>query len=297
MKKNITIKVVVLIVAIILWLHFTLVSTHEQDYEVPIALTALDSEFVVLNEDELYVPVTIKAKGIDLLALKFSESQCIINADNYEPGENPVYVSHENFFFPERLNIELRRVHDIKDKTIVIDELTTKLIPVSIEYASAEDEEYFVNNTMADVRIDIEVSGPATIINDIDHIRTKPASKEMFQDGTASIELVKPHPKIDFSRNYINIDIVETKIVNRTISLIPIDFPHHLDIAILPQKVSLLISGPADIVDDLSINDITAEILEEEIIDKEYADIHFELPAGVKLLEYTPKRIQILRNE
>lgn len=297
MKKNITIKVVVLIVAIILWLHFTLVRNHEQDYEVPIALTALDSEFVVLNEDELYVPVTIKAKGIDLLALKFSESQCIINADNYEPGENPVYVSYENFSFPERLNIELRRVHDIKDKTIVIDELTSKLIPVSIEYASAEDEEYFVNNTMADVRIDIEVSGPATIINEIDNIRTKPASKEMFQDGTASIELVKPHPKIDFSRNYINIDIVETKIVNRTISLIPIDFPHHLDIAILPQKVSLLISGPADIVDDLSINDITAEILEEEIIDKEYADIHFELPAGVKLLEYTPKRIQILRNE
>jgi hypothetical protein len=297
MKKNIAIKVVVLIVAIILWLHFTLVRTHEQGYEVPIALTALDSGFVVLNEDELYVPVTIKAKGIDLLALKFSESQCIISADNYEPGENPVYVSHENFFFPERLNIELRRVHDIKDKSIVIDESITKLIPVSIEYASAEDEEYFVNNTMADVRIDIEVSGPATIINEIDHIRTKPASKDLFHDGTASIELIKPHPKVDFSRNHINIDIVETKIVNRTISLIPIDFPHHLDIAILPQKVSLLISGPADIVNDLSINDIKAEVLEKEIIDKEYAEIHFELPAGVKLLEYTPKRIQILRNE
>lgn len=297
MKKNITIKVVVLMVAIILWLHFTLVRTHEQEYEVPIVLTALDSGYAVMNEDDLYVPVTIKAKGIELLALKFSETQCIINAGNFKPGENPVYISHENFFFPERLNIELRRVHDIKDKAIVIDELITELIPVSIEYASAEDEEYFVNNTMADVRIDIEVSGPSEILKDIDYIRTKPASKDMFQAGTATIELINPHPKIKLTRNHINIDMVETKIVNRTISLIPVDFPHHLNINILPQKVSVLISGPADIVHNVTINDIKAEIVEEDIIHEDYADIHFELPAGVKLVEYTPQRIQILRNE
>ena len=87
------------------------------------------------------------------------------------------------------------------------------------------------------------------------------------------------------------------RIITRTISLIPIKYPENLNISIIPQNVSAMISGPEDIVSKLDNKIIIAYLNESKIKKNNFVQVDFDFPAGVKLIEYTPHKIQIIHNE
>ena len=91
-------------------------------------------------------------------------------------------------------------------------------------------------------------------------------------------------------------EITNTKIIRRTITLIPIKYSENKNITIIPQKVSVMVSGPKEIVEQLDNNTITAN-LNTSILNRDFASVSFRVPTGVKIIEYTPQRIQVIQND
>ncbi len=296
MKKNLHIKILVLIIAILLWMLQVLLKTHEQSILVPIKLINTPSE-LVLEEDELSkVSVQIKAKGTDILYLKLSKIFFEIDAEKFKYGKNRLKISEKNLTYSNRVLLQILKIDISKNLYVNMDKLVEKKKPVEIRYTSAKDEEFFIENKISNPLQRVTVKGPLAILNKIKRIQTEQISRKMVEDGKLTALLVTPDPKVVLLKDKVVFEVSHTKIINRTISLIPIKFPEGEKISIIPQKVSVMIRGPKEIVEKLDNKTIIAN-LNISKIRKNFTEVYFEVPTGVRIVEYTPKKIQVIRNE
>ena len=119
----------------------------------------------------------------------------------------------------------------------------------------------------------------------------------MLKNNKLYITLMLPDERMQVADEILVYDVEKTRLITKTISLIPVSYPLDMNIAIIPQKVSIMIKGPEDIVSKLDNKNIAAKIDSEKIKKRDFSEVEFELPAGVKLIEYTPRQIQIVRND
>lgn len=296
MKKNLLIKILVLFFAILLWMLQVLLKTHEQSILVPIKLINTSSE-LVLEEDELpKVSVQIKAKGTDILYLKLSKIFFEIDAEKFKYGKNRLKIYEKSLSYSNRVLLQILKIDTGKNLYVNMDKLVEKKKPVEIRYTSAKDEEFFIENKISNPLQRVTVKGPLAILNNIKRIQTERISKKMVENGKLTVLLVTPDPKVVLLKDRVVFEVSQTKIINRTISLIPIRFPEMENISIIPQKVSVMIRGPKEIVEKLDNKTIIAN-LNISKIRKNFTEVYFEVPTGVRIVEYTPQKIQVIRNE
>jgi len=146
------------------------------------------------------------------------------------------------------------------------------------------------------------VNGPKSIIDQLEKINTEKINQKMLKDGKINVNLIVPDPRIRFIKNKITLEVTVTKQIERTISLIPIHYPLDMGITIIPQKISIMILGPQDIINKVEKRSIHAFINEETLKklksgESIFAPVEFTVPTGVKLVEYTPQQIQISKND
>jgi len=297
MKKNFGIKILVIVIAIFLWVQQVLLKTHIQEIPVPILLNDIPDNLVITEETPIKVPVVIEARGMDLFILKISNISFKVDAKNFKYGKNEFKVSEQNLFYPERLDLNLKKVKTGKGLSVWLDKLITKRKPIKILYASAKDEEFFLQYKILNPQQQVEIKGPSSIVNNIKGIKTRKISQKMVKDYKLTVSLENPNKNTHMLTNQVIFEIMNIRIISRTISLIPIKYPENLNISIIPQKVSAMISGPEDIVSKLDNKIIIAYLDELKMKKNNFVQVDFDLPAGVKLIEYTPHKIQIIHNK
>ncbi|NQT64699.1 MAG: hypothetical protein HQ554_00780 [FCB group bacterium] len=296
MKKNILIKLFVLFIAIVLWLHQILIKTHSLEFNIPIKLINTPENLIPDSSRLPEVSVNISATGKDILFFKFSKKFFDIDTSHFRYGKNQIDPNLEQLVFSEKIDFIVNSIDKSEDFFINMDKLVERAKPLKIQYASANDEEFFINNKVKDANREITIKGPLALLNAIEYILTQNISNKMIVDGKLTVELISPNPKIELMQEKVEFEITNTKIIQRTISLIPIKYPETENITIIPQKVSVMVSGPKEIVEQLDINSIIAN-LNTSILKRDFANVSFEVPSGVKIIEYTPQRIQVIQND
>lgn len=296
MRNNLLIKILVLIIAILLWVQQTLQKNHEIEINLPIILKNLPAQYTVEQSEFPEITVSIKAKGFDLLFSRLSQLNFEVDASNFRYGKNQIILSKKNINYPKRANLDILNINYDNDLFVNVDKVVEKMKPVEIVFATADDESFFIANKITNEKQRVLVKGPQEIINKIDVIKTEPITQKMISNNKITANLLTPDPKISLDKKQVVFNVTQTKIINKTISLIPIKFPETEKITIIPQKVSVMISGPEDIVENLTNYSFEAH-LDLQNIKKGFTGVTFDLPSGVKLIEYTPQRIQVSYNE
>lgn len=296
MKNNISIKLLVLFIAIVLWLHQILIKTHSLEISIPLKL--IDTPLNLIPDSSRLPKVTIgiSATGKDILLFKLSRKFFHIDTSHFRYGKNQIDIIKDQLVYSDKIELNINSIDKSEDFFINMDKLVERSKPIKIQYASANDEEYFLKNKVKNANRKISVKGPLALLNNVEYILTNNISSKMIVDGKLTMNLISPDPKIELSKDKISFEITNTKIIQRTISLIPIKYPETENITIIPQKVSVMVSGPKEIVEQLNINSIIAN-LNLSILKKEFASVSFEVSSGVKIIEYTPQRIQVIQND
>ena len=297
MKKNFGIKILVLLIAIFLWFQQVLLKTHIQEIPVPVFLKNIPENLILIEEAPVEIPVIFDARGMDLFILKLSNVYFEVNAAKFKFGNNHFNISEQNLFYLERLKLNIKKIQQEQELSVSLDRIITKKKPIEILFSSAKDEEFFLQNKILNHQQKAEIKGPSSIINNIKRIKTRKISQRMVKDNKLTIPLENPDENTNLLTHQVVFNITSIRMITRTISLIPVKFPENLNISIIPQKVSAMISGSEDIVSKLDNKIIIAYLDENKVKRNDFMEVSFELPAGVKLIEYTPKKIQIIHNE
>ena len=296
MKNNLLIKVLVLLIAIFLWAQQILLRTHTVVLDVPIQLLNIPTDLAIEQIELPKIPVKVRGKGLDIISANISKVTIDVDASNFLYGKNRIRFGEKNFNYSDKIKLFIVEMQDDSNFQVSMDKLVEKKKPINIQYASAKDEEFFIENKIINTQQRVTIKGPLAIISEIKNIKTQKISKKMVVNNKLNVSLINPHENIQLLKDIVVLEITQTKIVNKTISLIPIKFPESENITIIPQKVSVMVRGPEELVEKLDINTITAN-LELGKIRKNFTDVSFELPSGIKIVEFTPKKIQVIRNE
>jgi len=297
MSKNLLLKIIVLLVAAVLWLQLILLQEHVESFKIPITLVNLPAKLVPDQETLPEIPITIKGKGIDLLYLQLSGVTFEVDASELKYGENKLLLNSNNLAKPKRIKIELQEVAAGEDIYVNLDKVIERKKSIELQYESAEDDEFFTNYKIQITGIKVAVSGPSSLVNKVKSIKTEELSRNGVVNDKIRVNLLKPDARLQLQKEQLNLEIMESRIITKTISLIPITFPHTLGISIIPQKVTVMISGPEDILQKVDKNAIKAQLDINNIHKLDYTGILFELPTGTKIQEYTPSRIQVIKND
>ncbi len=296
MKNNLLIKVLVLLIAVLLWAQQILLRTHTVVLDVPIQLINIPEDLAIEQIELPKIPVKVRGKGLDIISANISKVTIDVDASNFLYGKNRIRFGEKNINYSDRIHLIIVEMQDDSNLQVSMDKLVEKKKPISIQFASAKDEEFFIENKIINTQQRVTLKGPLALVSEIKNIKTQKISKKMVVDNKLNVSLINPHENIQLLKDTIVLEITQTKIVNKTISLIPIKFPDSENITIIPQKVSVMVRGPEELVEKLDINTITAN-LELGKIRKNFTDVSFELPSGIKIVEFTPKKIQVIRNE
>lgn len=296
MKNNLLIKLLVLLIAILLWIQQVMARTHTISLDIPIQLLNIPADLSIENFERTQIPVKVRAKGMDIISASLSQVSIDVDASNYLYGKNKVWFTEKNIHYSDRIQLDIIEIQNDRDLLVVMDKIAEKTKPVTIEYASAKDEEFFIENKIINDQQVVTIIGPLAVLSEIDQIKTEPISRKMVADGKMTVSLIKPFENVRFQEDEIVFELTQTKIINKTISLIPIKYPETAGISIIPQKVSLMVQGPQELVEKLNNSNIEAN-LETSKIRKGYTGVSFNLPSGIKIVEYTPQRIQIIQND
>ena len=296
MKNNLLIKVLVLLIAVLLWAQQILLRTHTVVLDVPIQLINIPEDLAIEQIELPKIPVKVRGKGLDIISANISKVTIDVDASNFLYGKNRIRFDEKNINYSDRIHLFIVEMQDDSNLQVSMDKLVEKKKPISIQFASAKDEEFFIENKIINTQQRVTLKGPLALVSEIKNIKTQKISKKMVVDNKLNVSLINPHENIQLLKDTIVLEITQTKIANKTISLIPIKFPDSENITIIPQKVSVMVRGPEELVEKLDINTITAN-LELGKIRKNFTDVSFELPSGIKIVEFTPKKIQVIRNE
>ena len=296
MKNNITIKFLVLFIAVVLWFHQILIKTHSLEINIPIKLIKTPQSLIPDSSKLPEVAVEISATGKDILLFQLSKKSFQINTSHFRYGKNQIVPKAEQLVYSKKIIIKINSINKTEDIFINMDKLVERSKPLKVQYSSAKDEEFFINNKVKNADKKIVIRGPLALINDVEFILTKKISSKIIKDGKLTVGLISPDPKIELLQDEMEFEITNTKIIRKTISLIPIKYSETENITIIPQKVSVMVSGPKEIVEQLDKNSIIAN-LNTSILSKNFANVSFEVPSGVKIIEYTPQKIQVIQND
>ena len=296
MKKNLFIKLLVLFIAIVLWLHQILIKTHTLEINIPLKLIETPQNLILDSSRLPEVTVEISATGMDILLFRFSKKFFQIDTSHFRYGKNQIDPKSDQLVYSDKIELKINSIDKTNDFFINMDKLVERTKPINIQYASANEEEFFLKNKVKNANRKIIIKGPLALLNVVESIFTKRISSKMIVDGKLTVDLISPDPKIELLQKKVEFEITNTKIIQKTISLIPIKFSETENITIIPQKVSVMVSGPKEIIEQLNKNNIIAN-LNKSILKKDYANVSFEVPSGVKIIEYTPQRIQVIQND
>ena len=244
MRRNISIKILVVLIAVVLWFQQVLLKIHTEELLIPIRFTNIPENLVVLEETLREIPVIIKTRGMDFLIMKMSQVYFNVDAGKFKFGNNFIQVTDQNLHYSDRITLEVKKINSSKNTIIEMDKLITKSFPIQIQYDTAKDEEFFLQNKIINNFQNIDVEGPQTILNKYKLIQTKKITKKMIKDNKLTIALITPDPKMNLEKDQISLEITQSKMVTKTISLIPVRYPLNQNISIIPQKVSAMVRGP-----------------------------------------------------
>ena len=295
MKKNLGLKLSVLFISLLLWFQQTLLQEHTVILSIPFKLINTPVNLIPEPYLKTSVNTQIKARGIDIFLIKILNAYFQVDISDFKYGKNLINLSKSNLVLPEHVNIKIEELNVLDKVIISMDRLVTKNKPIHINYATIKDLEYFLKNKIDIGNKRVKVRGALSIVNSINKIESEKISRKMVKNGIIKIRLIPPSENVILLEPKITLRVIEQKLVSKTISLIPIVFSTKNKIAIIPQKVSVMIRGPQNIVNKIDRNSIIAYIPDSELENKTFANIKFKIPNGITIIDYTPRKVQVIK--
>lgn len=293
MKKNISQKILAVILGLFIWLNFALIREYELEIFADIKVENIPKNFVITEISVAKIPFLIKAKGIHFIRLSLNGLNYQIDASNFLYGENKQQVELDRL----DINFDMGKakiVPNLKNYIVIfLDNFISVEKPIKLVFDKKATEELFVLKEGEYTPKKVKISGPKLLIKKIDFIETVKITKDDIEDDLVNLAAIE---NVILQPREVVLKTQSSSEDTRVISFIKIEHP--TNITIIPQKVSIKIKGDGKLLENISSSKIKAYIEANKIKESgKMVEVKIELPEGVSLKEKTPENVQVLKNE
>jgi len=146
MKKNLLIKILVFFLAMLFWILQSLWKDHQETINVPVHFLNMPKDLIISSGEISHIPFKFEARGLDFIVFKLSEAFVEIDADSFQYGLNKISVKPSDLRNQGRVRLNLDEFNTYNEFSIDLDKIVERKISIAVQYYSASDEEFFLNN-------------------------------------------------------------------------------------------------------------------------------------------------------
>ncbi len=295
--KSLNLKILVLLIVLMVWSVHHLMKTHHTQIELPVMFSNLSDDLILSPASSDQIEIFVEGKGFHVYNLIRTNNYIEINAKNFTYGSNEVNVTEHDIVLQETVQPGTINFYLNRHINFDFDRIKRSKVKIIKRFLTLEDEMFFRqrNATISPAEVDIE--GPEQIINKITNITTIPLSKNIVNDLHPVVELEIPEKVLGIKPDVVQIILEHQSYSSKTIPMINIEYPQHLGIIIIPQYATIKIEGSSENIAQIKPDMVRAYIEIEPDHNNDFAVTKFYVPDNVKLVDYTPRRVQVIRKE
>jgi len=298
--KNLGLKAFSLLIALLLFVFVRGQSNSAQmSFIAPVEIQNLPSEKVILLPTLRQAQVTVRGPA-------FLVSQVSAAAPSFRVKLPPLVENRfEAALIPDTLalppGVEVVGIEPPKIE-LLLDRRASKAVPVEVPRIGS------VNDNLQLVRFEVQppevlVSGPETEVKEVRAIETAPVDLRDIKQDTMLELLLRPswqHTKLVKDSSVVVTIKVTVVSVEKKFSGLPIDIRSRegRQYEISPKRVTVEVSGPRELVLQLSASQIVPYVRLDSLVDgNRAAMVSIDLPESVSLVAIDPEKVEVRKIE
>jgi len=258
------IKIIALILGILLWLHVATDRHYNYQMNLPINEIVLDSNLTLAQKPPESLTVTVSATGKQLIRQKWRERGLKIIANQFRPGRHSLTLSPSNTLLSSPISdLTLKEIISPSHFDLLVDRQASIPVKVQVDVITEPGDGFAVSSISSPVPDEVTVWGPQTIIRRIKEISTERKElKGLRNNIDLTLPLVTPDLYgISLDPDSVSVIIEVVPVKTRQFDNIPIvvyNIPSNRKVTVIPDHISIEISGPPADIDLLNKNAIIA---------------------------------------
>ncbi|RMF68339.1 MAG: hypothetical protein D6743_03530 [Calditrichaeota bacterium] len=303
LQSNFKIKIISLFLAIFIWFFVVTENEYEYEIDIPVSVTNIPEGMVLLNELPKTARVKVKGSGKDLISLGVNRRARLV-LDLTDAKKIKTFVLRpENIFLsrsPRTLQTEEIIAPD--SITVILDKFQRRKVPVVPRVKPKVAAGYTVVGSPRLVPDSVVVSGPQSIVSQIDQVYTEALQlTDLRFDVTRDVPLAAlPSNRATLDVHQVTLSLNVQKLSEITFTGIPVkvkNVPRGLSVHVVPSTLSLVLEGGSELLrEKVKREDIKAYIDYRRVrgaLGKEHPAV-IETPPGTSHRDARPKTFRLV---
>lgn len=289
MHKNLGLKALSLVLALLIWLQMSLNSEHTTTARIPVQLNNLPSN-ITLSEIPRDVAFAIKGKGQDLLRLYFSNTKISIDASTIKEKSSKLPLDNYSIIdLPANISVEFLGPADDTDINLNTDVLVhkdVKIVPIfenSAARAQYQNQKYLLTPEK------IRINGPRKVISELNSINTIPITLSMLEQDRFDIAIAFKNQQVSSNIAKASVSRIPVRIETRIFEAQPIQSSHR---SLMPNTATLKVEGTAEQIKMLKASAIIIRA-DDEPDAEGWVTLKVLLPEGFDTYQVTPQKVLV----
>ena len=306
--RNILTYGICVVIATILWFLNALNKDYTAEISYPVKYTDFPKGKHLISELPKHIILEVNAKGFALLGYKVSTSFLPItfNVNTYSKhrleNKNVLDYTINTSEIMDKISSQLSqdiKLQNIRPETIEFkfSRAVTKMVPILPNVNYTLKRQYILKNKFSVTPDSILVSGPATIMDTLKYIRTKPIRfKELSKKTSATTNLAEI-TELDFEDPDILIeaDVERFTESKRTLPVKVRNLPDSLNIRLFPDNINVTFEIGLSNYDKISDTDFELVIDYNECKNTSFLNIVAEkMPPFIQNLTIVPQKVEYI---
>jgi len=299
--RDYQVKLVVLVVAIFIWFYVITENIYDHSIDVPIVITSLSDDKVVINPIPKRVKLKVRGTGKSLIALSMGGiAKVVLDLTDVETRRTFVLSPKDVTLSRQFTQLQIQEIVTPDTVTVVLADYRSKRVPIRPLINPHLAPGY---TRVGDIETDpdsITVSGAAPLIANIESVATVAREYDHVRfDFSETIPLDLPPDGVAFSHTEVRVTFGVQQLVEITLSGIPvavINVPRTMTVYPVPSTLSLVLEGGGVLLQQLNQDDVRAYI-DYRRARRNPAREHpvtLEVPPGIRYRDVKPRTFRLV---
>jgi hypothetical protein len=292
--RNLSIKIVALVFAAGFWLYAVMERSQTVVTGLPVTVGKLPPGMVLAGLDTAWVSAQLTGKGRDLIALKFRRPEFKLNLSNQNAGRSRIKLTQEHSTLPPTVQVKSTKPEYVN---VDLDQQARRNVKVNVPTKGKPVQGFVV--TSLKVLDAAAISGPQEEINLVAVVNTESLN---LADVSANTQYrlkmaAPPGRKFQVDPDSVTVAVKIEKEASRVLPNVAVSVfkPALFSVTIKPAYAQIAVSGPADQVKSLTLQDISASIKVADTMARGGHRLPCEitLPPGISLVKCDPALFEV----
>jgi YbbR domain-containing protein len=293
LRRNPGLKLLSLVLATLLWFTINLTERDaERLVELPLSIRKLQPGLIVTNPPSRPIGLTLRGPRSILDGVDERKERISLDLSGVGQGEVRIELNTDMIRPELPRRVKVVRLEPAR-LTLRIDRLVHRALPVHADLAGAPALGYTVAESQV-VPDHVEVSGPATKVDELKEVTTEPIDlrglKDTFQ---RSVLLAWAGDFVSFTPDRVLVTVTfEEVVVSRDFRRVAVAVLHAdgFQVRVRPAVVDVSVRGPQRLLNNFKLADGTVYVDAAGLAAGRYElAVHVELPAGLELAGDPPQ--------